>query len=65
MKATLKPKTRKQIAQELGISQSTLWRKLKDAEINIPSGLVLHEHQKKIFQLFRGEGSIVKQNEKE
>jgi predicted DNA-binding protein (UPF0251 family) len=65
MKANLQPKTRKQIAQELGISETTLWRKLKNAELIIPSGLVLYEHQKKIFQLFGGEDIKMKGNEKD
>jgi predicted DNA-binding protein (UPF0251 family) len=55
MKADYKPKTRRQIAQELEISETTLWRKLKNAKVEIPAGLIFYEHQKKIYKLFRGE----------
>lgn len=34
------PKTRSQIAAELGISTTTLWRKLKKAPFKLSSGLI-------------------------
>lgn len=58
MNIEYKPKTRLQIAHELGISTSTLWRILKQAELYIPSGLVFYEDQKKIYQLFRDKRSL-------
>ena len=65
MKADFKPKTRRQIAQELEISETTLWRKLKNAKVLIPSGLVFYENQKKIYRLFRGEDWEMKDVEKD
>lgn len=46
------PKTRQQIAQELGISYSTFKRWLKKNDINLPSGLVLPADQEIIYQKF-------------
>jgi DNA-binding transcriptional regulator LsrR (DeoR family) len=46
------PMTRIQIADELGISTSTLKRKLKKANIKIPSGLIFRSDLAKIEELF-------------
>lgn len=35
-----KAKTRKEVADELGISVATLWRKLKKLGIELPPGLI-------------------------
>ena len=49
MKVELKPKTRIQIAQELGISYSTLWRLLKSRSIKLPNGLIYPAKQQEIY----------------
>ena len=46
----LLPKTRKEIAQEYGISTKTLYRWLTKHEIDLPSGLILPKHQISIYQ---------------
>jgi len=46
-------KTRQQIADELGISRSTLYRKLKEHRINLPPGLVMPEDQHAIYRVLR------------
>lgn len=45
-----KAKTRQEIAEELGISVTTLWRLLKKHKINLPSGLVYPDKQKEIYE---------------
>ncbi len=35
-----KARTRKELAEELGISVSTLWRVLKKSKLDIPPGLI-------------------------
>ncbi len=44
-----KPKTRREIASELGISYTTFWRILKKKKISLPKGLLFPIHQKKIY----------------
>lgn len=44
-----KAKTRKEIASELGISTTTLWRKLKTKGLDIPSGLIYPNDQIRIY----------------
>jgi len=46
-------KTRQQIADELGISRSTLYRKLKEHRMNLPPGLVMPEDQRDIYRVLR------------
>jgi DNA-binding transcriptional regulator LsrR (DeoR family) len=48
---TLEPKTRSQIANDLGFSARTLNRKLKSANIQLPKGLVNPENQVKIYKI--------------
>ncbi|MCO6475348.1 MAG: helix-turn-helix domain-containing protein [Phaeodactylibacter sp.] len=45
-----RPKTRQEIANELGISYTTFWRWLKNNNIELPRGLVYPNKQKEIFQ---------------
>lgn len=45
-----KAKTRQEIADELGISVTTLWRLLKKHSIKLPSGLVYPDKQKEIYR---------------
>lgn len=45
-------KTRKEIAQHLGISTTTLWRKLKEGDVQIRSGLIYPEDEKRILHFF-------------
>jgi len=45
------PKTKTQIAEELGISLSTLQRWLKKHDLHIPRGLISPEKQKKIYKV--------------
>lgn len=49
------PMTRIQVADELGISTSTLKRKLQKAGIEILSGLIFRSDLKKIEQFFYSE----------
>jgi len=49
IKIKLKPKTRKEIANELGISYTTFWRWLKKNEIVLPPGLIYPNMLKKIY----------------
>lgn len=49
------PMTRIQVADELGISTSTLKRKLQKADIEIPPGLIFRSNLKKIEQFFYSE----------
>ena len=51
-----KPKTRQEIAGELGMSYKTFLRWLKKQGINLPSGLVFPFDQKIIYRHFYGEG---------
>ena len=45
-------KTRQQIAQELGVSYSTFYRKLKKANIEVKGNLINQDVELKIKQLF-------------
>jgi DNA invertase Pin-like site-specific DNA recombinase len=45
------PKTRKQIAEEYGISRKTLYRWLNKAGIVLAPGLVKHEDLKRIYEV--------------
>lgn len=47
-----KLKTRQEIANELGISYKTLYRKLKAAKLEISSGILSFEEIDKIKNLF-------------
>ena len=44
-------KTRKQLAQEYGISRSTLYRRLKEAGIEMPRGMLNPLYQCQIYQV--------------
>ena len=46
----MSPKTKQQIANELGISMSTLKRKLKIYKLHVPRGLVCPDVQKDIYE---------------
>lgn len=46
------PKTKQQIAQELGISLRTLQRWIKKSDINVPRGLVSPEKQQELLNNF-------------
>jgi len=46
------PKTKQQIAQELGISLRTLQRWIGKSDIHVPRGLVTPQKQKEIFREF-------------
>lgn len=46
------PKTKYQIAQELGISLRTLQRWIKKSDIDVPRGLVCPEKQNEILTKF-------------
>jgi len=46
------PKTKNQIAQELGISLRTLQRWIKKWNLDVPRGLVCPEKQREIFEKF-------------
>jgi len=46
------PKTKYQIAQELGISLRTLQRWIKKSDIEVPRGLVCPQKQIEIFEKF-------------
>jgi len=50
-----KAQTRKEIAAYLGISPTTLWRKLKNEKLSIPPGLVYPSDLKKIYDLLYNE----------
>jgi DNA invertase Pin-like site-specific DNA recombinase len=47
----LQMKTKENIASELGIHPSTLYRKLKNAGIKIPRGYVSPEMQAEIYKI--------------
>lgn len=47
-----KNKTRKQIAQEYGVSRRTFYRMLKRADLTLPPGMITPEFQKKIYNHF-------------
>ncbi|HMQ49830.1 MAG TPA: helix-turn-helix domain-containing protein [Saprospiraceae bacterium] len=49
-----KAKTRQQIADELGVSKTTLWRLLKRMEIELPNGLVYPKKQQEIYEKIVG-----------
>lgn len=44
------PKTRKQIADEYGISTITLRRRLKKLKVPLPSGNLLPAHQRLVYE---------------
>jgi len=44
------PKTKSQIAQELGISLRTLQRWIKKTDLEVPRGLVSPEKQKELIE---------------
>lgn len=46
------PKTKSQIAMDLGISLRTLQRWIKKSELNVPRGLVCPNKQKEIQEAF-------------
>lgn len=50
MKVSDKPKTRKEIADELGISYTTFWRLIKKLNISLPSGLIYPLKQEEIHK---------------
>jgi len=52
VKIMLNPKTKYQIAQELGISLRTLQRWIKKSDLEVPRGLVCPHKQKEIFEKF-------------
>ena len=45
-------KTRKQIAQELGVSYSTLYRRMKNANLEMKGNLLCKERQNQVKALF-------------
>ena len=49
-----RPVTRRLIAQYYGIDPSTLRRKLKQASINLPGGLINHQLQLEIKHTLEG-----------
>lgn len=49
MKVDVKAKTRKEIAQDLGISYTTFWRLMKKLDISLPNGLIYPPKQKEIY----------------
>ena len=61
MKNKVNAKTRQQIASELNISRTTLYRVLKRKGMTIPKGLIYKNDQEKIYESL---GCIrMKQNE--
>lgn len=44
------PKTRKELAAELGISTVTLWRALKHSNLQIPPGYINQDVEQKILR---------------
>ncbi len=48
----LKPKTRSQLANDLGISRATFYRWLKRKNIKIPKGLIMPNTQREIIKKF-------------
>ncbi|MEO1513919.1 MAG: hypothetical protein AAFV95_02865 [Bacteroidota bacterium] len=48
----MKPKPRRQLAHELGISYPTFWRLLKKKNIFLPKGLLSPESQEKIVNCY-------------
>lgn len=45
-----KAKTRRELAEELGISVSTLWRVLKKSNLEVPSGLIFPNTEEEILR---------------
>lgn len=56
------PKTKQQIARELGISLRTLQRWIGKAEISVPRGLVSPKKQEELFRVL-GYDSLLEQKE--
>ena len=50
-----KAKTRQQVANELGISVSTLNRWIKKHKLQLPAGLLCEKYQKIIYDTFGAE----------
>jgi DNA-binding XRE family transcriptional regulator len=48
----MQSKTRKQMAREYGVSRRTFYNMLKEADLEIPRGLITPKYQKKIYQKF-------------
>ncbi len=57
------PKSLEQVADELGISRVTLWRKLKDMGYSVPRGGVYPETEAKIKQLVRDHAKLKKRKD--
>lgn len=62
------PKNREQIAAEIGVSVSTLWRRMKEHNLKIPKGPVFPKDEEKLKALFglelQVEGTADHENEK-
>jgi len=52
MKLSRKFKTRQEIAKDLGMSEKTFRKKLKNSELDIPKGLISPRNQLKIYEFF-------------
>lgn len=62
VKIMLSPKTKYQIAQELGISLRTLQRWIKKSDLEVPRGLICPHKQKEIFEKFGFASQGIKNN---
>ncbi len=51
-KTSLKAKTRKELADEYGVSPRTFRRKLKSKNLDLPNGLITPKDLEKIYQTF-------------
>lgn len=60
-KIDLSPKTRQQIAEEYGIHRNTLYKKLKEKGIKLPTGLLMPPDIKKIYDTLGYPEQILKQ----
>ena len=45
-----KPKTKEQLADEMGLHPKTLQRHLKKADLNVPRGLIYPKEQMEIYE---------------
>lgn len=63
MKPSNTPKTRQQIATEIGVSYSTFWRWLKKNNVALPKGLVYRSGQELIYKLLTDEKNPLKEDE--
>lgn len=59
MQQNSKPKTRQEIANELGLSYSTFKRWLKRKGIVLPSGLVFPADQQLIYKAFAQKRALI------